>query len=258
MTDPTTAPARKMEWRRAWKALRALIANSQRTDQVFEVTEALAGNSFERAFQRFRQHPDGRRLLDERPSLLETLSDRTTLSELPAGSFGRAYVEFMDTGNLSADSLVSADAMAAQRNPRATVPVDPERQFFGDRVRDMHDLWHVLTGYGMDEAGEAANLAFTLGQIPTPGIALIVLAAAIIGPKDASLFWQRYLYRAWQRGRRAALLTVAPYERLLARPLEEVRQILRIPPASLAHPDGIVVGSRTGASNKWATRVSLQ
>ena len=36
-------------------------------------------------------------------------------------------------------------------------------------MRDMHDLWHVLTGYGMDEAGEAANLAFSLGAGPESG-----------------------------------------------------------------------------------------
>jgi hypothetical protein len=27
-----------------------------------------------------------------------------------------------------------------------------------ERLDTLHDLWHVLTGYGLDEAGEAANL----------------------------------------------------------------------------------------------------
>ncbi len=52
-----TMPGRTLEWRRAWNALRALIADPQRTDQVFEITDALAGHSFERAFQRFRHIP---------------------------------------------------------------------------------------------------------------------------------------------------------------------------------------------------------
>ena len=250
METVTTVPSRKMDWQRAWKALRALIADSQRTDQVFEITDALAGNSFERAFQRFRQHPDGRQLLEEQPSLLATLSDRAALRALPAGSFGRAYADFMQAGNLTAEGLVEADDMAAQRNPHLE-PVDPDRQFFGKRTRDMHDLWHVLTGYGMDEAGEAANLAFTLAQLPTPGVALIVLAGAGIGPKNPTFLWQRYLFRAWRRGRRAAPLTVVPYERLLARPLEEVRQMLHVPPASDAHPDGIIVGNRGSESGQW-------
>src|SRR6185369_3288931 len=110
------------------------------------------------------------------------------------------------------------------------------RDFFGDRLRDMHDLWHVLTGYGRDEAGEAANLAFTLGQVWNPGIAAIVVAGGVIGPKDPTFYWQRYLYRAWQRGRHASLLTAAPYEHLLALPLEAVRRQLAIQPAHQAHP----------------------
>ena len=115
----------------------------------------------------------------------------------------------------------------------------------------MHDLWHVLTGYGMDEAGEAALLAFNLGQVPNFGMLLIVLAAAAIGPKDMWLSWPRYLFQAWRRGRRAALLAVAPYEHLLARPLDEVRARLRIEPGNAAHPSGVLVGNRIDGSTQW-------
>ena len=73
----------------------------------------------------------------------------------------------MTAGNLTAEELVVAENMVA----RTAEPVDADRETFGNRLRDMHDLWHVLTGYGMDEAGEAANLAFNLGQIWSLGIA---------------------------------------------------------------------------------------
>src|SRR5262249_2090987 len=148
-----------------------------------EIIEALAGQSFERSFQRFTASREGRRLLIERPSLLAALSDRTALRALPDGSLGRAYLAFMESGDLTADGLVEADATAAQRSPQP-LQLDPDRQYVGDRTRDMHDLWHVLTGYGMDEAGEAANLAFTFGQIPSLGFGLIVGAAAVLGPLD--------------------------------------------------------------------------
>lgn len=242
-----TPTFRKMEWRRAWNALRILIDDPKRTEQVFEITDALSGRGFERGFQKFRAHPDGRRLLAERPSLLATLADRAALRALPVGSFGRAYVEFMESGNLSAEGLVQAEAMAELRYREE--PDDPARRFYGERIRDMHDLWHVLSGYGMDEAGEAANLAFTFSQIPNLGIGLIVGAAALLGPSGVR--WQRYLFRAWRRGRRAALLTVAPYEQLLAQPLDEVRALLRIQPARAAHPEGILVGNGTDGLKDW-------
>ena len=256
---PTAPIARKREWGRAWRALRNLIDDPERTDQVFEIVRALSGNSFEYAYQRFAATAEGRRLLSERPSLLATLSDSDTLAALPEGSFGRAYAEFMDAGQLAADGLVEAEQMAEQSFAKEG-PFDPDREFFGDRLRDMHDLWHVLTGYGRDEAGEATNLAFTLGQVWNPGIAVIVLAGAVIGPKEPTLWWQRYLFSAWRRGRNATLLSAAPYEELLPLPLEEVRRRLGIESAREAHPNGILVGNRgeephvvsDGAGSGWA------
>ena len=70
------------------------------------------------------------------------------------------------------------------------------------------------------------------------------MATAIVGPKNLTFRWQRYLYRAWRRGRRAAWLPLASYEKLLPLPLAEVRRQLRIEPASVAHPGGIIVESR--------------
>lgn len=247
MLDPVSqraAPARKLDWGRAWQALRILIADAERTDQVFEIIDALSGRSFERCFARFAAHPDGARLLRERPDLLGTLSDRSALGQLPPGSFGRAYAAFMDEGGLTADGLVEADLEAERSSPSPPLEVDPDMRWFGERNRDMHDLWHVLTGYGRDEAGEAANLAFTQAQLPNPGIALIVGAAALVGPKDLKLSWPRYLHAAWRRGKRTSLLTVARYEELLPLPLDEVRRRLGVPPAGEAHPDGIVVANR--------------
>ncbi len=240
-TEQTSQPPirRRREWRRAGQWLNVLIADPERTDAVFEIIGALAGNSFERHFERFRAQPDGLRILRERPSLLAALSDRARLRAMPAGSLGRSYAEFMDTAALDAQGLVDAEEEAASRQAKR-YDYGADREFFGDRLRDMHDLWHVLTGYGRDQAGEAANLAFTFGQIPELGIGLIVLAAAAIGPKTPPFGWQRYLLRAWRRGRRASELSAAPYEELLELPVAEVRRRLRIEPPEIAHPTGIV------------------
>ena len=37
----------------------------------------------------------------------------------------------------------------------------------------MHDLWHVVTGYGRDELGEACLLAFTYAQNKNRGVGFI-------------------------------------------------------------------------------------
>lgn len=243
--DPSQAPLlfiappptpRRVEWRQAWGALRTLVADPERTDQVFELIRALSGNAGERLFQRFCADPDGRRLLAARPSLLATLSDLDRLSALPDGSFGRTYAEFMRRERIEAKGLVDAAQAIAE-----TREIDPERDWFFQRLRDMHDLWHVLTGYGRDLAGESANLAFSYAQTRNRGIGVIVLAAAVLGPRRLDFYWPRYLWRAWRRGRRTLPLPMAAYEELLPLPLDEVRRRLRIDPPELAHPGGLIV-----------------
>jgi ubiquinone biosynthesis protein COQ4 len=231
-------PRKRVEWRKARTALRNLITDPERTEQVFELIDALAGNSGEVAFQRFLAHPNAPALLNQKPSLLRTLADLETLETLPGGSFGREYATFMRVAGLRADGLVDAADEAETRRERV---LDPDRQFFFDRLRDMHDLWHVLTGYGRDLAGEAANLAFTYAQTGNRGIGLIVLASAWRGPKTLDFHWQRYLWRAWRRGSGTEWLPAAGYEELLPLPLDEVRRRLRIPTPDEAHPGGILV-----------------
>ena len=229
-------PPRRVEWRQAWRALRTLVADPERTDQVFELIRALSGNAGERLFQRFCADPGGRRLLAARPSLLATLADLESLAALPEASFGRTYAEFMRRERIDAKGLV--DAAQAVAESRA---LDPERDWFFQRLRDMHDLWHVLTGYGRDLAGEAANLSFSYAQTRNRGIGVIVLASAVLGPWRLDLHWPRYLWRAWRRGRRTLPLPMVAYEELLPLPLDEVRRRLRIDPPELAHPGGLIV-----------------
>jgi ubiquinone biosynthesis protein COQ4 len=240
---PPVAPApprNRVQWGRARTALRSLVADPERTEQVFELIDALAGESGERHFQRFLRHPNAPRLLAEKPDLLAALSARHLLRALPEGSLGRVYAAFMSDQDLSADGLVEASEDVERQREAA---IDPDRDWFYTRLRDMHDLWHVLTDYGRDLAGEAANLAFTYAQTRNRGIGAIVGAAALLGPKSIDCHWQRYLLRAWRRGRRAQLLAAAPYEELLPLPLHEARERLGIDAPELAHPGGIIVAN---------------
>jgi len=231
-------PPRKVEWGRARAALRRLIDDPERTEQVFELIDALAGNAGERLFQRFLREPDAAGLLARKPSLLAALSDLSALEQLPGDSLGRCYARFMREADLSAEGLVEASEEGGRERGE---PLDADRTWFYERLRDMHDLWHVVTGYGRDVAGEAALLAFTYAQTRNRGIGAIVLAAIAKGPKSLDLAWPRYLLRAWRRGHRAVLLAAAAWEDLLALPLEEARRRLGVAPPEVAHPGGILV-----------------
>lgn len=239
---PPPLPPRPIQWRRARRLVRELLADPSQTEKVFELLEAVGGPGDERTFQAFARRPEGRRLLAEKPSLVDVLSDREVLAALPAASLGRAYLEFAKRNGFAADGLRQANERGLGH---LNVQLDPHRRWFYDRVGAVHDLWHVLSGYGTDEAGEVALLAFSMGQgLVNRGLWLLIATAAALAPKADGFAFQRYLAQAWRRGRRAGPLFVQPYEVLLAERIDAVRRALRITPPRVAHPGGIYRGSR--------------
>ncbi len=215
--------------REALRAIGALIRNPDDTSQVFRIVGALSGNTGLRLYERFRRTPTGARILAERRDLLATLNDRDALLALPPGSLGHTYAEFMGREQISADGLVDASASAGKKDG-PELPAD--RQLVGARLRDMHDLWHVVTGYQRDLMGEAALLAFTYAQTRHRGVGFIVLIA-YWKSRGEMKYARRLIRQAYGRGRRAAWLPAQDWEALLARPLEAVRAELGIgdPPA---------------------------
>jgi len=207
----------------AWRALRELIDDPERTDRVFVIIRALSGNSLERTFRKVIQDPAASRVLDENRSLLDTLSDLEHLRALPERTLGRTYARFMDEQGLTARGLVEA---SADRPDDDTIFLDPRAQRLGERLRDMHDLWHVCSGYNRDLLGEAALLAFTYAQTRNRGIGVIALMGAFQLWRHGMRAAVPFIWQAFQRGRRAAFLPAADWEALLEQPLDSVRQQL--------------------------------
>jgi ubiquinone biosynthesis protein COQ4 len=103
-------------------------------------------------------------------------------------------------------------------------PLPPEFELFRERMRDAHDLTHVLTGYGRDPLGEVCLLAFMHAHSRNFGMALIALMSLKNMPRAA----RRAVFEAWRNGRKAHWLQDQDFEALLPRPLEHVRRTLMI------------------------------
>lgn len=202
----------------AIRAVRRLQADPQDTTQVFIIFRALRGKSGVKTFRRFAASATGAQVLKEKRALLDTLSDRTRLAGLPAESFGRRYFDFMEKEQLTAEGLVQASQNWENE------PVPPEVELFRARMRDAHDLNHVLTGYGRDRLGELCLLAFMHAHNRNAGALLIVLMTLKRLPGAA----RRAVFEAWRNGRKAQWLQGQDYEALLPRPLSEVRRDINI------------------------------
>ncbi|HVW74890.1 MAG TPA: Coq4 family protein [Rhizomicrobium sp.] len=202
----------------AVRAVRRLMADPQDTSQVFTIFRALRGKSGLKAFRRFSASPMGARVIREKRQLLDTLSDRARLRALPQESLGRRYFEFMEAENLTAEGLVQAS------QGWESDPVPAEVELFRTRMRDAHDLTHVLTGYGRDGLGEACLLAFMYAHNRNRGALLILLMGLRRMPRAA----RRAVFEAFRNGRKACWLQDQDYEALLARPLADIRRELNI------------------------------
>ena len=219
MAQPRTSkPDTRLHFRTAWQALGRLRQDPDRTDEVFVIVRALSGRSGERQYRRFRKTALGQRILAEKRDLLATLRDREALAALPEGSLGRAYHDFTEREQISADGLVEASHTVER------VEIDEDRTRFFDRLRDCHDLQHVATGWGRDLMGEVSVLAFDTAQAWHHGIALIVAQVYWSGGPEV----RAMIRTAWRRGKKARFLDHADWERLLPLPLDQVRAELEL------------------------------
>ena len=160
-------------------AISRLLRDPDDTGQVFKVLEALRGDSLSRALRRMRNDERGQTLLAEQPNIVNALNDREALAALPEGSIGRAYYDFVHAEGLSADGLIASSHEA----PRFE-KIGQDQRWLGDRLRDIHDLQHVMTGYGRDTLGELCLLSFMTTQVPSRGIDFIIFMGRTKGQKE--------------------------------------------------------------------------
>lgn len=213
---------------KAWRHMRHLIADKEDTEQVFHIIDALNGGAVMRNFMRFMSSDLGPGLLKRREHLPPILDDHAWLKALPAGTVGRAYVEFMEQEGLTAQGLVDESERFGETMPQ----FDDDLNWYAERQRDTHDLYHVLTGYGRDALGEAALLGFTYGQNPTRGILFIAYIAsrhmARHLPKATRVM--DCLWEGKRLGQAAQNIVRQDVVALLNQPLADVRRQLNIQP----------------------------
>lgn len=216
---------------KAWRHMQKLLSNREDTEQVFHIIEALNGRSFERNFKGFAASPGGQKVLQDRTYLPPLLDDHSWIRELPAGTVGRAYVDFMEREGLTAQGLV--DESEKFRNKAQEY--DDDLLLYGNRMRDTHDLFHVLTGYGRNTLGEASLLAFTYSQQPGLGVIFIAFMGcrsirkeAPKGARVMDCFWE-----GKRNGAAAAKIVEQDIMALLREPLDAARARLGIKPPSI-------------------------
>lgn len=212
----------RIRWRRALRALRRIMANPEDTETVLEFTN-VANAGRRRRDERlglFFSHPVGARLYAERLALDSRTVNIAALAALPAGTLGHAYAAFMTEHGITPHIFDGAPAGVH----------DDHASYFMQRMRQTHDLWHVVTRCETDPAGEIALQAFTFAQLRAPASGIL----ATLGTLRTLPYSRRVLrdaVRMYRVGLRAQPFALFVWEDHWATPLVEVRRLLGVPTA---------------------------
>lgn len=214
---PLVAPQRKISGFRPIKAMRhfgKLVADKEDTEQVFHIIDALKGRKSVRQMADFLATDHAKMLLERGEQLPPLLDDHSRWTGCAPGSLARNYVEFMEREGLTAAGLVAESHKFKPKEER----FEDLYEWYVERLRDTHDLFHVLTGYGRDPLGELCLLGFSYEQNHSPGVLFIAWMGArqmaketgMKAPVFAALAEGRKLGREADKLAHADLLTMLP------------------------------------------------
>ena len=170
---------------------------------------------------RFFDDPAGARLYAEKRAIDSHTVDLDALAALPAGTLGHAYATFLRSRGLTPEVF---------DGPPPEVR-DPRVAFVIQRMRQTHDLWHVVTGHDTTPFGEIALQAFTFAQVRAPSTLILSVVGTLRGVRERRGL-AREVVAAYRAGREARSLVAFPWEDHWATPLGEVRRMLAVVPVA--------------------------
>jgi ubiquinone biosynthesis protein COQ4 len=216
MPRPVVPPTSE-RLRTALGAIAKLMRDPGRLDQVLVFAQAVNAHSVARAAERFAATEEGRRLFVECPRIDRAHVDFDALRRLPDGTLGREYTRFLDDNGIGPEPFEALPDVADKRAAWIML-----------RMRQTHDLWHVLTGYTTDVRGEVLLQAFTYAQTGAPSAVLIAALGSLRWLKLRKKHL-RELRHAYRRGKATQFLPTFRWEDHWATPVSELRERLTCP-----------------------------
>ncbi len=205
-------------WTKALRALARVMKNPDETDQVLLFSNYVNAGTMGKRLAKFYADPRGAQLYAEHRAIDSHTVDLDELAALPAGTLGHAYASFLRARGFTPDVF---------EGPPPGVS-DPRASYLIQRVRQTHDLWHVVTGHDTNPSGEIALQAFTFGQLGAPSTFILSTFGTLRVLREQPTL-PRDVLAAFLAGRRAESLITFPWEDHWATPLTEVRAMLGLP-----------------------------
>ena len=98
--------------------------------------------------------------------------DMDALEQLPEGSLGHCYASQLKAQGITPQTLIDP------------APISGDQDFIVHRLKETHDIVHVLTGFGVDGVGEIGLQAFNLAQNRSPLAVLLIFGGMLKNLQD--------------------------------------------------------------------------
>lgn len=234
---PIIHPDRKpseFQFGKAWHHFHQFRKDKEQTDEIIAVLDSLPWRGMANAAAQFLSTERGREIFQAEPYLPDFLDDHATLRKTPKGSFAHAYCDFMEREGLTAAGMVEASDAARKGD---VVRFNDGVDWYNDRLRDFHDILHIVTGYGRDLLGEQCVFGYMYHQRPSPGHLLTAWLGTLMmksqiktkAPIVGALLESR------RNGKSCPRIVEQPIQELFALPLEEVRARFNTPEPKVYH-----------------------
>ena len=194
-----------------------MIFNPEGTQSVFEIEDGLIKSKSTEELLRFTsKDPAVDAMIRER--YLQPVPDVVALSKLPKNSLGYRYFNHLDSMGFDPDYY-------------RKIEVQNDVDYVMMRIRQTHDIWHVMTGFDTHPLGEIAIKAVELAQTHRP-MAAAICAGGVFRYmlKEPDLFGAclESIVAGYHMGLQSKALLSMKWEELWDRDLEDLRERLGI------------------------------
>ena len=145
--------------------------------------------------------------------------DLDALEQLPPGSLGHCYASQLKSQGITPQTLIDP------------TPITSDKEFIVHRLKETHDIVHVLTGFGVDGVGEIGLQAFNLAQNRSPLAVLLIFGGMLKTLQDDEPLEEllHAISRGFEMGLKAECVVGSRLEDAWERPLNEWRMELNLP-----------------------------
>jgi len=204
---------------RLFVCLLRVANNPQNTAAALAIGERLeALGLLKSELKKISDYPECVPVIDQRKLL--TNIDLRALNTLPAGSLGQVYSSHMLAHGLEPEFYKK-------------IVIKDDVTFCMMRLRQTHDIWHMITGFDTSVPGELGLQAFMMAQTHSPLAPLLIgarlFAVTLKDPAETRLILEQ-VSRGWRLGRDSKPLFAVDWEQAWARPLIDLQNQLLAKP----------------------------